>query len=265
MAMQIRFQAFTAIDRDKPSLRVAAGKSCPIGNDNAGGAACGVESFTHHVPTAMAKGHDVNRTIAGMDSRDLVARCNLGDRAAWAEFHSRYVGLITAAVGKYRSATNPEIEDVIQEVFLHLIKALRHYDPTRPLEVYILEIARRVGISRYRQLSAQKRGGLSKQTHPLDAHDGGDEAGYISVASPDVDQESALLRAQEIYMLRKALVALTESCRKLLSLRYDRGLSYKEISVTLGEKEASLRVKTQRCLSALSKQYSMVSVQEVLK
>lgn len=201
-------------------------------------------------------------TLGGNGSKDLVERCNSGDREAWAEFHARYVGLITASVSRHHRAGIHETEDLVQEVFLHLVRALQHYDPARPLEVYILEIARRVAISRFRHLSAQKRGGFSRETRPLDAHDGGDEGGYISVASPDDDQERVLMRAQETNMLRTALAALTESCRKLLGLRYDGGLSYKEIAEMLDEKEASLRVRAQRCLSSLSKQYSLVSMRE---
>jgi RNA polymerase sigma-70 factor, ECF subfamily len=203
----------------------------------------------------------LDRTLSER-TKDLVERCNRGERQAWAELHARYVGLITASVGRGNPGAPHDVEDVVQEVFLNLVKALRQYDPARPLEVYILEIARRVRISRYRQFSAQKRGAFSRETRPLDAHDGGDEGGYISVASPEDNQESALMKAQETRMLRKALAALSESCRHLLGLRYDQGLSYKEISAVLGEKESSLRVKAQRCLSGLSKQYSSVSMQE---
>lgn len=214
------------------------------------------------VQVSIVRGRELDRTLDGNRSRDLVERCNSGDREAWAEFHARYVGLITASVSRYHRAGTHDMEDVVQEVFLNLVRALQHYDPTRPLEVYVLEIARRAAISRFRQLSAQKRGGVSRETRPLDAHDGGDEGGYISIASPDDDQEQVLMRAQETNLLRRALAALTESCRKLLGLRYDRGLSYREIAQILDEKEASLRVKAQRCLSSLSKQYSLVSMQE---
>jgi len=89
----------------------------------------------------------------------LVERCNDGEKAAWDEFYARYYGLVSRMVKRYARGRFDETDDMVQEVFIHIFKALRQYDPTRPIETYLLEIARRVRISQYRSLSAQKRGG----------------------------------------------------------------------------------------------------------
>jgi RNA polymerase sigma factor (sigma-70 family) len=151
---------------------------------------------------------------------------------------------------------------MVQEIFVHLFTALKRYDPEKPLEVYILEIARRVRISQYRTASAQKRGGTvpwAERVNALDAHE---EAGYISVAAQADDQESSMIRAQESRLLKNALRSLGEACRKLLSMRYYQGLSYKEIGEFLGTREATLRVQVQRCVSALGRVYSRLTLQE---
>lgn len=189
--------------------------------------------------------------------RSLVDRCNKGERRAWEEFYRTYVGLVTRAMRRVGSGDPGETEDLVQEVFAHLFKALEKYDPKRPIEAYILEIARRVRISRFRKNTAAKRGGSDRTVLPLDAHDGG-EAGYIMIPSPEGDQEASLVRAQESSLLRKALKTLSEGCRKLLALRYDKGLSYKEISASLGVKEGTLRVRVQRCLSNLARSYGEI-------
>jgi len=193
----------------------------------------------------------------------LVARCNLGDEKAWEEFYARYSGMISAAVRKMSRLEPDETEDTIQEVFLHLFKALEHYDPERSLEAYILEIARRVRISRYRHTSAARRGGTNPRHSPINAHDSHDCEQYVSVADPGEDQETLLIRAEETRFLRQAINVISKECQKLLGLRYDRGLSYKEIGVILNEKEASLRVRVQRCLASLGRNYSRLSSQEV--
>jgi len=191
----------------------------------------------------------------------LVDRCNSGDRDAWEEFYASYSAKVFCAVRKHLATAAEEIEDTVQEVFIHLFKALRKYDSSRSMEAYILEIARRVAISRYRRLSAVKRRGGNPGPGFSNAHDR-DCEGPIPVRSLDDDQETALIKAQEARMLGKALNELSEACRKLLGLRYDDGLSYKEIAGALGVKEATLRVQVQRCLSALGRNYWRLSPRE---
>jgi RNA polymerase sigma-70 factor, ECF subfamily len=196
--------------------------------------------------------------VASVDDRHprtLIERCNRGERDAWEEFYRRYYGLVACAVKKLRSSEPDDTEDVVQDVFINLFRALKEYDPARSLEAYIIEIARRVRISRFRSATAAKRGGRAGPASPLDAHDRGDEGGYISIASNADNQEQALIKAQETRLLRKALEGISETCRKLLALRYDGGMQYSEMASILGLKEGTLRVKVQRCLSALAKSY----------
>ena len=191
----------------------------------------------------------------------LVDRCNLGERHAWEEFYFRYLPLVKCAVSRLCGNQHSEdLEDVVQEVFVHLFKALKQYDSSRSLEAYILEIARRVTISRYRTLSAAKRGG-SNPGHVYYI-DEGDHA-LIQLSSSDGDQESLLIRAQETSFLREAFKSLSENCKKLISFRYVRGLSYKEIAIIMEMKEATIRVKISRCLSLLARSYCDVSLKGV--
>jgi RNA polymerase sigma factor (sigma-70 family) len=111
----------------------------------------------------------------------------------------------------------------------------------------------------YRKQVAAKRGGVSHGTVPLDTHNGS-EAGYIAVASLEKDQESEMSTRQEVRLLRVALAALSESCRKLLALRYGQGLPFKEMAEILGEKEGALRVKAQRCVASLGRKFTGLTV-----
>jgi RNA polymerase sigma factor (sigma-70 family) len=187
--------------------------------------------------------------------RKLIERCNRGDRQAWEEFYGRYVGMISAAVRKQCVKDPSQVDDICQDVFVSLFQALKSYDPARSIEAYILEIVRRIRIDRYRKDSAAKRGGNNPNPRPLNVLDGEDQRGYVTVASPDENQETSLIKAQESLLLRRALAAISEHCRKLLGLRYENGLSYLEMSVKLGVKEVTLRSQVQRCLSSLGQHY----------
>jgi RNA polymerase sigma-70 factor (ECF subfamily) len=190
----------------------------------------------------------------------LIARCNQGDKAAWDDFYARYYPMISRAVRRYGQRVSEDSEDLAQEVFVQLFHALKAYDPTRPLEAYILEIVRRVRISAFRRSGAQKRGGSNPGTEApfTEAIGPSTETVGILFGSSGEDQETLIIRAQEISRLRSALNHLEQTCRSLLELRYDRGLSYKEIAETLRVREGTLRVRVQRCLAALGRQYLSV-------
>ena len=196
------------------------------------------------------------------DFRSLVERCNCGDREAWAQFYALCFPWVSLAIRRTAYADPEDIEDTIQEVFIQLFKALRIYDPTRSLHAYVLEIARRVAIGRLRSVAAAKRGGLNPGHKRVNAHDCDDGEETVSVASPQTSQEILLMKAQEGHFLRKALGHITEKCKHLLALRYEQELSYQEIAQATGVKEPTLRVRVQRCLSALGERYSELSSKE---
>ncbi len=205
------------------------------------------------------KGNQLSENLDPLGS--LILRCNSGDRLAWEEFYGKYAGLVSMAVTRLGTGDPNETEDLVQEVFIHLFGALRKYDRTRPIETYILAIARRVGISRYRRNTAAKRGGSVRSMMPLDAHDGG-EGGFVMLPSRESNPEEALIGAQQTGLIRRAVKTLSEGCRKLLAMRYDKGLSYKEISEALDVREGTLRVRVQRCLSSLARTYAELALEE---
>lgn len=198
-------------------------------------------------------------SFGNTDDVALIARCNRGDRYAWNEFYRKYLPLIRCAVKRF--AQSDDLEDLTQEVFIQLFKALKQYDSTRHLEAYIMEIARRVAIGHYRRTSASKRGGRNPLSR-VNALDDSHEPGYVSIPAPGEDQEASLITAQEKGLLRAALQTLSEACRNLLGLRYDQGLSYKEIGEVLKVKEATLRVQVARCLSGLARGYAAADLRE---
>jgi RNA polymerase sigma factor (sigma-70 family) len=170
----------------------------------------------------------------------LVERCNGGEEKAWHEFWSRYHNKISGAVRKLCYSAPGEIEDIVQEVFEHLLTALRSYDPSRSIEAYIVDIARKVAISYIRKESAKKRKPLSTADCPVDP-------------PPCPNPEGTLIQAQEKELLRKSLNELPEDCRRLIAMKYDEGLSYKEIATWTGVKEVTLRTQMSRCLSTAGK------------
>jgi RNA polymerase sigma-70 factor (ECF subfamily) len=156
---------------------------------------------------------------------------------------------------RYCSQAYRDPEDLVQEVFLHLFKALKEYDPARPLDPFVLEIARNVCISSLRHDAAEKRGGRNPGHLSIDARDAVDKKGALVLPSDADDAETALMKAQEVRLVRTALSLLSDACRKLLELRYEGGLSYAEMTERTNVREGTLRVQVLRCLSALGREY----------
>jgi RNA polymerase sigma-70 factor (ECF subfamily) len=202
----------------------------------------------------------VNRSKA-QASIDLVERCNRGDDKAWEELHAVYGPLVMRMVGKYASYASGDREDLFNDVFERLIHALKNYDPGRSMEGYIVEIARRVRIDHYRRRLAQKRGG-GQGGGGSDVIIGSSERGAIQLPSNEPDQESAMINKQDTGLLRAALRELSQICRELLSMRYERELSYREISGIMSVKESTLRVRAQRCMISLKEAYERLDSQD---
>lgn len=209
------------------------------------------------------KGPKLPEELGSLEVEDLVERCNQGDGQAWEEFYGRYVGMISRVVKSYFKSNHEDADDLIQEVFVRLLNALKNFDPTRSLEAYIIEIARRVRIGRLRKASSLKRGGANPRVLPMSVRDCPEGEVHLVLASQAEDQEASLIKAQEARTLRQAILELSDGCRKVLALRYDDGLSYREISEKLAVNEGTLRVRVRRCLSSLAVLYSKVAQQEV--
>ena len=80
----------------------------------------------------------------------LLARIAQGEQQAFAQCLTEYGGLVWGIARRF-SPTRADAEDAAQDVFLHLWRNARHFDPTRGSEaVFIATLARRVLIGRFR-------------------------------------------------------------------------------------------------------------------
>jgi RNA polymerase sigma-70 factor (ECF subfamily) len=164
--------------------------------------------------------------------------CRRGDAAAFrrlVELHSRPVhGLCVALAGA-------DGEDLAQETFLRVYKAIRTFDPQGPatLRAWILTIARRLCADRARHVNlgvevAVGEGGLD--------HDAVD---------PGADPEAAAGAAGLQECLRRAVAALPEEQRAVLVLREWDDLDYEEIAAIENVPVGTVRSRLARAREAL--------------
>ncbi|MCA1960267.1 MAG: RNA polymerase sigma factor, partial [Desulfomonile sp.] len=132
----------------------------------------------------------------------LVRRCNEGDEQAWEQFYARYVGMVSRVARRYSTHVSRDLEDIVQEAFVHIFNALKNYDTGRPLDPFVLEITRNVCIGCLRRDAAEKRGGGNPGRLSLDPHDTTDDEGAVVLSSNADNAETALMKAQEARLVR---------------------------------------------------------------
>ena len=113
-----------------------------------------------------------------------------------------------------------DLDDIVQEAYLHVLKALESGEIKSP-KAFLFATARNLALGRLRHLQACEKYALAE----IDALGILDE-------SPDIPQ--AVARSQELELLTQAIQSLPTRCRQILTLRKIYCLSQKEVAERLG-------------------------------
>jgi RNA polymerase sigma-70 factor (ECF subfamily) len=129
-------------------------------------------------------------------------------------------------------------EDLLQEVFLRILKYRSSYDPARRVRSWIFGIAHNVAIDAARKREVERAGlpAAAGSPNPID--------------SPDpLDGVVAERRAQRV---RRALDRLSVTDRQVLILAKVEELAYADIAGILACSEGSVKVRVHRALGRLA-------------
>lgn len=168
----------------------------------------------------------------------LMAQAQRGDRAAYASLLRAVTPIIRALARRQRDAVG-EVEDVVQDVLLHL-HGIRHtYDPARPFKPWLVAIARRRIIDACRRQS--RRAGREAplpddETFPADAT-------YYTYYTGEAPLDGRALA--------RTVASLPPRQRLAVELLKLRELTLKEAAATSGVSVAALKVAMHRALGAL--------------
>jgi len=155
--------------------------------------------------------------------RDAIAMC--------AEQHAAALGrLCMAMLGE-----QAEAEETVQEALIAAHDAMGSYRGEGSVRAWLCGIARKLCARRI-----EMRGRRARRLRLV--HDAGAEA-----SMPD----DVLERQRRAFRVREALEDLKPSERDVVLLRYEAGLSYREIAQACGLDEATARKRTSRALARL--------------
>ncbi|MDH3284806.1 MAG: sigma-70 family RNA polymerase sigma factor [Acidobacteriota bacterium] len=167
-----------------------------------------------------------NARGASILSSDLIRRAKSGERDAFdrlvAEFGRLVLSLALRMVGHRQDA-----EDVAQEVFLRLFRALDGIDETRSLEPWLVRVTLNVARNRLSR-------GPARREEPLTSRA---ESRASASAGPDVSVRSADVRAA----LRGAVRELPTQEATVFVLRDLQGVTVATIAEALGSSQVTVR------------------------
>ena len=164
----------------------------------------------------------------------LIEQCLAGDQVAWEQIvrqnWRKVFNVAYKFVGKH-----DEAEDLTQDIFLKIFKALKTFDRRANFQTWIISISRNLCIDHYRSVRKER------QTIARDV-DSNDLQPATRERGPYAQAEHQDLRAQ----LRQALETLPITLRTAVVLRDLQELSYQEIADRLGLPEGTVKSRINR-------------------
>ena len=149
----------------------------------------------------------------------LIEQCLKGDQAAWEtvvrQNWRKVFNVAYKFVGKH-----DEAEDLTQDIFLKIFKALATFDRRANFQTWIVSISRNLCIDHYRSVRKER------QTIAREV-----DTGDLQPASADRGPYQAAEHQDLRALLRQALQALPATLRTAVILRDLQELSYQELSL----------------------------------
>jgi RNA polymerase sigma-70 factor (ECF subfamily) len=172
----------------------------------------------------------------------LVERCLAGDQAAWDQIvrqHWRKVfNLAYKFVGRH-----DEAEDLTQDIFLKIFKALHTFDRRANFQTWLISISRNLCIDHYRSVRKER------ETMARDV-----DASQLTPVSRERGPHSQLEQSDLKNLVRLALAELPPALRQAVVLRDLQEFSYQEIADQLGLPEGTVKSRINRGRLELARQ-----------
>jgi len=180
----------------------------------------------------------VSREVEG-----IVRRCLAGDEKAYRELVEMYQPQVySLAMRMVRRAE--DAEDLTQETFVRVFRALDRYDLSRSFAAWVVTIASRLCIDhirrrKFRPISLTQR------------EKGSDEEYEIEVEDPGPKPDEVATRAEEERHTRELIDGLPPHYRIVILLRHQQDLSYEEISAALHLPLGTVKARIHRARALL--------------
>lgn len=182
--------------------------------------------------------------------KELVSQCLAGNHDAWSRlYHRMYKTVYLITHWEKWHFSHDEAEEIMQEVFMSLITALKTFNFDCSLETFVSNIAKNNCISAIRKITAAKRV-REKDSISLDnPQDQGNLRDVMEDKQSSLEEQSEKTELQA--MLQSTLDTIDERCRTIIKLKYFKNHSYEEIAAILQLSIGTVASRLKRCLLEL--------------
>ncbi|MEO6410854.1 MAG: sigma-70 family RNA polymerase sigma factor [Burkholderiaceae bacterium] len=177
----------------------------------------------------------------------MLARCGLGDRAAFATLYdatSPHLFAVVLRINRDRA----QAEDVLQEVYVKVWRAARTFDAaqSQPL-TWLTSIARNGAIDSVRRNQAQPQTVSGAFSNDEDS----EQSVYDALEDPADGPLALLSRASEARELATCMQDLTPAQRQSVALAFFDGLSHSEVAQRMRHPLGTVKSWVRRALLTL--------------
>jgi len=175
---------------------------------------------------------------------ELIERCLNHDESAWEEIITRYKRKVFGIAYKFTGRFE-EAEDLTQEVFLKVYKALQSYKKEQDFYWWLVSISRNTCIDYYRSMKRQRK----VITDNLEK--------IKNFKFDGLSPQGSMEAAERSKALRESLAGLPDDLRTVLIMRDLKGLSYKEIADELQLAEGTVKSRIHRGRAELAERLGL--------
>lgn len=175
---------------------------------------------------------------------ELIERCLNHDESAWEEIVTRYKRKVFGIAYKFTGRFE-EAEDLTQEVFLKVYKALQSYKKEQDFYWWLVSISRNTCIDYYRSMKRQRK----VITDNLEK--------IKNFKFEGLSPQGSMEAAERSKALRESLAGLPDDLRAVLIMRDLKGLSYKEIADELHLAEGTVKSRIHRGRAELAERLGL--------
>ena len=172
----------------------------------------------------------------------LIEQCLSGDQSAWETIVQQNWRKVFNVAYKF-VGKHDEAEDLTQDIFLKIFRALGTFDRRANFQTWIISISRNLCIDHYRSVRKER------QTIAREV-----DAGDLQPASTDRGPYQAAEHQDLRVLLKQALQMLPLTLRTAVVLRDLQELSYQEIADRLGLPEGTVKSRINRGRIELARQ-----------
>ena len=173
-------------------------------------------------------------TAQSQTTDQLSESCLRGDQSAWDEIVQTYWRRVFNVAYKF-VGRHEEAEDLSQEIFLKLYRALHTFDRRANFQTWLISISRNLCVDHYRS--------VRRESETVDRNV---DAASLSPTAPGPDALSRLHRRDRRDLLRRGMLTLPDTLRTAILMRDIQDLSYQEIAGRLNLPEGTVKSRINR-------------------